>query len=95
MPLPSISDYNALQCTAKAKSTKQRCLNPAAFGCKTCRLHGARHLSTIKRGEYHPNYQRGMETLEMKQKRSLKLAELKTIEADLLERGLIAKVSVK
>ena len=86
MPLPSVSNHNALQCTAKAKSTKHRCLNPAAYGCTTCRLHGARHLTTIKRGIYHPNYKHGMETLEMKRKRCIKLAELKLIENDLLKR---------
>ena len=89
MPLPSVSNHNAFQCTAKAKSTKHRCLNPAAYGCKTCRLHGARHLTTIKRGIHHPNYQHGMETLEMKQNRSIKLSELKEIELDLINRGLI------
>ena len=89
MPLPSVSNHNALQCTAKAKSTKHRCLNPAAYGCKTCRLHGARKPNSIKQGLHHPNYQHGMETLQMKQKRSIKLSELKLIEQDLLRRGLI------
>ena len=92
MPLLSVSNHNALQCTAKAKSTKHRCLNPAAYGCKTCRLHGARKHNTIKHGIHHPNYQHGMETLEMKQKRSIKLAELKLIESDLLRKGLVFKL---
>lgn len=38
MPLPNIKN----QCTAKAKSTGNTCQNPAAYGCKTCRVHGAR-----------------------------------------------------
>ena len=89
MPLPSVSQYSAAQCTARAKSTKQRCQNPAAFGCRTCRLHGARKPSSIKAGPDHPNYKNGSETLEAKQKRSLKLAEIRVIEADLLNKGLI------
>ena len=74
---------------AIAKSKQQRCLNPAAFGCHTCRMHGARHKSSIKRGEEHPNYQHGMETISSKLTRSKKLAELREIEDDLIARGLI------
>jgi len=95
MPLPSVAEHSACQCVARAKSTKQRCLNPAAFGCQTCRLHGARRQSSIKRGEQHPNYRHGMETLSAKRKRSQKLSELRELEIDLIKRGLIhAKHSV-
>ena len=89
MPLPSVSQYHANQCTAHAKSTQHRCLNPAAFGCRTCRLHGARKRSSIKVGKDHPSYLHGTETLEAKQQRSVKLAELRMIENNLLARGLI------
>jgi len=89
MPLPSISKHSAYQCTARAKSTRQRCLNPAAYGCKTCRLHGARKQTSIKSGDVHPNYLHGMETLEAKRNRSITLAELRAIEDDLIARGLI------
>ena len=89
MPLPSVSEHRANQCTAQAKSTKQRCLNPAAYGCRTCRLHGARRQNTIKRGKSHPNYRHGMETLEAKRLRSEGLARLREIEHDLIARGLI------
>ena len=89
MPLPSVSQHRAMQCTARAKSTQQRCLNPTAFGCRTCRLHGARKLSSIKAGRDHPNYLNGTETLNAKRQRSLKLAELREIENDLIERGLV------
>ena len=91
MPLPSVAQHSASQCTARAKSTRQRCLNPTAFGCKTCRLHGARKKSLIKRGKLHPNYRHGMETLLAKHERSKKLAELKAIETDLLTKGLIKR----
>ncbi len=91
MPLPSISMYKAFQCTARAKSTRQRCLSPAAYGCKICRLHGARKKSLIKRGKLHPNYRHGMETLVAKRERSKKLAELKAIETDVLTKGLVKR----
>jgi hypothetical protein len=32
----------ALQCTACAKHSKQRCKNPAVTGFTVCRMHGAR-----------------------------------------------------
>ena len=89
MPLPSVSQYSAAQCTARAKSTKQRCLNPAAYQCRTCRLHGARKRTTIKAGPNHANYLHGQETLPAKHQRSVKLAELRAIESDLFNKGLI------
>ena len=89
MPLPSVFEHGASQCTARAKSTRQRCLNPATYGCSTCRLHGARKLTSIKRGKCHPNYRHGTETLEAKRQRSEGLARLREIEDDLIKRGLI------
>ena len=91
MPLPSVSQYSATQCTARAKSTQTRCLNPAAYGCRTCRLHGARKRSSRKAGPYHLNYRHGLETLKAKQKRSVKLAELSAIKTDLFNQGLIVR----
>ena len=89
MPLASISEHSANQCTARAKSTKHRCLNPAAYGCKTCRVHGAGKQNSIKSGIDHPNYLHGTETRERKRQRSIKLTELREIEDDLIKRGLI------
>ena len=89
MPLSWLDSKPEKRCSAKAKSTKQRCLNPAAYGCNTCRLHGARRNSSIKRGEQHPNYLHGTETLERKHQRSIKLAELREVENDLITRGFI------
>ena len=89
MPLPSLTQYGVKQCMARAKSTKHRCLNPAAYGCKTCRIHGARNYLSIKRGKLHPNYRHGTETNQSKKQRSIKLAELRNIEINLISRGLI------
>ena len=44
-------------CTAQNRNKQRRCLNPAAFGCKTCRYHGARRQ--IAKGTDHPNYEHG------------------------------------
>lgn len=60
MPLPYLSEPK--RCSAKAKSTQLRCNNPAAYGCKTCRMHGARKQETIRRGVNHPQYRHGQQT---------------------------------
>lgn len=74
LPLPNLK----AQCTAKNRATGNRCLNPAAFGCKTCRYHGARRQ--ISKGEDHPNYKHGARTLEALSKYSQKVAELDQLE---------------
>ena len=55
MPLPNLNR----RCKAQARSTGNRCLNPAAFGCKTCRYHGARRRDTVKVRKAHPQYKHG------------------------------------
>ena len=64
MPLQSITKHHAVKCLAKSKRTKLPCNNPAAYGCKTCRMHGARRPETIKRFKDHPNYVHGERSLE-------------------------------
>ncbi len=80
MPLPSISKHGAKQCTAKSKRTGLPCNNPAAYGCKTCRMHGARKKESIKRGEQHPNYTLGNRTLESQKQSSEQSARLQQLE---------------
>ena len=80
MPLTSISKHGAKQCTACSKRSKERCKNPAAYGCKTCRMHGARKPETIKRGEQHPNYTHGKRTLESQLEQSAASCRLQQIE---------------
>ena len=72
MPLPSLRFHGAKQCTAKSKRTGLPCNNPAAYGCRACRVHGARKKDSIKRGEQHPNYVHGGRTLEAELKISLR-----------------------
>jgi hypothetical protein len=73
-PLPNLKK----RCTANNRKTGHRCLNPAAFGCKTFRYHGARRQ--IPKGEDHPNYTHGERTLEALRKYSQKAAELDELE---------------
>ena len=89
MPLPSVRNKSCLQCNARTKSRQmQRCRNPAAFGCTTCRVHGARR--NIKKGKDHPNYKHGYETKDAKLQRQTKLAELNQIELILQAKGLLS-----
>ena len=64
MPLPSITKHHAVKCAAKSKRTRLPCNNPAAHGCKTCRMHGARKVESIRRGKQHPNFLHGERSLE-------------------------------
>jgi hypothetical protein len=83
MPLPGIDEVR--QCTARAKSTESRCRNAAVskWGLPptVCRMHGARHSSSIMRGANHPQHKHGQETLEAKAERSQQLSELRELEA--------------
>jgi len=72
MPLP----YLKKKCTAKSKRTGQPCNNPAAHGCRTCRMHGARRAETILKGDSHPQYTFGNET---RAKRAIRADALKDI----------------
>lgn len=87
MPLPSLN-HGALQCKAKAKHSGCRCKNPAAFGMKVCRVHGARRPHTIMKGEAHPNYKHGLETLAAKAERSAGLVELRRLEGLMHDLGM-------
>ena len=83
MPLPSVNNHGALQCKAKAKTSGVQCRNPAAYGMKVCRMHGARKPQTILKGKAHPSFKHGLETLAAKQARSEGLAEIRRL-ADML-----------
>jgi hypothetical protein len=71
MPLPSVLN-GANQCQVLTKRTRQQCKNPAAFGCASCRMHGAHKSKNVLRGVNHPQYKTGEETLEAKAIRSEK-----------------------
>lgn len=81
MPLPNVTFGKTPRCTAKCKARGARCRNPAAYGMKVCRYHGARKPETITQGATHPQYKHGGETKSAKALRSQKLAELRDLEA--------------
>ena len=85
MPLPNL----IRRCSAQARSTGNRCLNPAAFGCKTCRYHGARRRETVKVGKDHPQYLHGERTREAIQKYRTTMAELQTLEELGIKAGVL------
>ena len=63
MPLPSLLK-GAKQCQVMTKRSKLRCKNPAAYGCKACRMHGAHKSRNVLRGANHPQYKNGERTKE-------------------------------
>ena len=89
MPLPSIAKFNAVKCSAKSKRTKLPCNNPAAYGCKTCRMHGARCPESIKRGKDHPNYVHGERSLEGIQRHREVMARIKMLTKLAKQLGMI------
>lgn len=80
MPLPSITKHRAKQCTAKSRRTGLPCNNPAAYGCRTCRVHGARKAESIKRGKDHVNFVHGRRTLEAQLEQSATSRRLQQLE---------------
>ena len=85
MPLPNLNR----QCTVRARSTGNQCLNPAAFGCKTCRYHGARRRETIKAGEHHPQFKHGERSQEAISKYRASMLKLQTIETLAYSSGIL------
>ena len=80
MPLPSITKHRAKQCTAKSRRTGLPCNNLAAYGCRTCRVHGARKAESIKRGKDHVNFVHGRRTLEAQAEQSATSRRLQQLE---------------
>lgn len=89
MPLPTVNETN--RCTARTKSRNlERCLNPRAYRCKTCRVHGARKPSTILKGTQHPAYKDGSQTLEAKAEYSAAASRLRTLEQMMVDAGMVS-----
>ena len=66
------------KCTAKSKRTGLPCNNPAAYGCRTCRMHGAR--KNIVSGKDHVNFVHGRRTLEAQAEQSVTSRRLQQLE---------------
>ena len=88
MPLPSITKHGAKKCTAKSKRTGHPCNNPAAYGCRTCRYHGAR--KNIVSGKDHVNFVHGRRTLEAQLEQSATSRRLQQLEDAMHVLGLTA-----
>lgn len=89
MPLPSVLKHGAKLCSAKSKRTGLSCNNPAAFGCKTCRMHGARRPESIKRGKQHPNYVHGERSIEGIKRHREVMTEIKMLTKLAKQLGMI------
>ena len=64
MPLNNITNF----CSAKSRRTGLPCNNPKAWGCKTCKQHGAfdPNKRITPKGKSHWNYKNGAATKEAK-----------------------------
>ena len=82
MPLPSVAIHGARQCKAITKRSKKRCLNPAAYGCSTCRYHGATPVYSRKSvaGEDHPQFKHGRDTKLAKERHQQTMVKLLLLE---------------
>ncbi len=83
MPLPNLNK----RCVVTARSTGERCRNPAAFGCKSCRYHGARRQNTIRTGKDHPQYKHGERSIKSQNEYRKVSAEINTMEEILYALG--------
>ena len=80
MPLPSVVKHGAKLCSAKSKRTGLPCNNPAAHGCKTCRMHGAHKSRNVAKGVNSGKYKNGHYTKEVKEKSSKSAVKLRYLE---------------
>ena len=80
MPLPSVIKHGAKLCSAKSKRTGLPCLNPAAFNCRTCRMHGAHKSRNVANGVNSGKYKNGHHTKETKEKTRKTIVKLRYLE---------------
>ena len=82
------------QCDAQSKRTKLRCRSPAIKDKTKCRFHGGRSTGSKtpegKARQIEANTKHGFETRSIREKRSVKLAELYALEMLGRELGLIS-----
>ena len=78
--LPNVKEGSALRCRVKSKRTGEQCKNPAAYGQKACRFHGAHRLVTKLVGKDNPAYKHGKETNKARSERRERIKELQDLE---------------
>lgn len=75
----------AAQCTAKSKSTGERCKNPCVTGSTKCRLHGGKSL----KGAEHPQFKDGRYSKYMPVRLQAIYQEIEQdLEANILSRNI-------
>ncbi len=79
MPLKSVLN-GAKRCQVLTKRTKQPCKNPAAYGCNSCRMHGAHKSRNVLKGDGHPKFKSGNRTQESQFKKSQMLTRIRVLE---------------
>ena len=87
--LPSVKLYGARRCQAKSRRSGEQCKNPAAYGQKACRFHGAHRSVARLTGPSNPSYKHGGETDEMRAERRVRVKELQDLENAGRKLGLI------
>ena len=89
MPLPSVLKHGAKLCSAKSKRTGLPCNNPAAFNCRTCKVHGAHQSRNVANGENSGKFKHGHFTKEAKERSSKTLLKLRYLEDIGIQGGFI------
>jgi hypothetical protein len=95
MPLPNILSGKTKRCKAKCKARGDQCHNPAAYGMKVCRYHGARKPETIMRSSVHWNYQGAGQTLPERQERHEMAVFFRETENLMAKLGMLAPGSTR
>ena len=79
--LPSVKLYGARRCQAKSRRSGEQCKNPAAYGQRACRFHGAHRSVARLTGPNNPAYKHGKETQKARSERRERVRELQQLEA--------------
>ncbi len=87
--LPSVKLYGARRCQAKSRRSGTQCKNPAAYGQKACRFHGAHRSVTKFLGRHNPAYKHGKETNKARSERRERIKELQELENAGRQLGII------
>ena len=87
--LPSVKLYGARRCQAKSRRSGEQCKNPAAYGQKACRFHGAHRSVTKLVGKDNPAYKHGKETNKARSERRERIKELQGLEDEGRRLGVI------
>ena len=78
--LPSVKLFGAHRCQVKSRRSGKQCKNPAAYGQRACRLHGAHRSVTKLLGKDNPAYKHGKETNKARSERRERIKELQELE---------------